>query len=159
MAVGLLPVVIDIPSGTYTLSMEYGGTKEDLVLNVVNEGKKTSSVEISQMVIDSYMTDAAVSAFDAQAAELMAEGEDTRYFSGSFLEGITGTLRRGFGREIYLNSQTWATMLGIETLHLRMERHCENALKVAQFMESHPAVEKVEYPALPSSPYYPLAQK
>lgn len=80
MAVGLLPVVIDIPSGTYTLSMEYGGTKEDLVLNVVNEGKKTSSVEVSQMVIDSYMTDAAVSAFDAKAAELMAEGEDTRYF-------------------------------------------------------------------------------
>ena len=105
MAVGLLPVLIDIPSGTYTLSLEYGGAKEDLVLNVVNEGKKTSYVEVSQMVIDSYRTDTAVKAFEDKAAELMKTGDDTRYFSGSFLEGITGTLRRGFGREIYLNSQ------------------------------------------------------
>ena len=54
---------------------------------------------------------------------------------------------------------SWATMLGLETLHLRMERHCENAMKVAEFMEKHPAVEKVEYPALPSSPFYGLTKK
>ena len=54
---------------------------------------------------------------------------------------------------------SWATMLGIETLHLRMERHCENALKVAQFMETHSAVEKVEYPGLSGSPYFDRAQK
>ena len=50
-------------------------------------------------------------------------------------------------------------LLGIETLSLRMERHCENALKVAQHLENHPQVAFVSYPALPSSPYYPLAQK
>jgi O-acetylhomoserine (thiol)-lyase len=51
------------------------------------------------------------------------------------------------------------TLTGIETLHLRMERHCANALKVAQFLESHPAVARVSYVGLPSSPYHALARK
>jgi OAH/OAS sulfhydrylase len=49
--------------------------------------------------------------------------------------------------------------LGLETLHLRMERHSENALKLAEFFESHPCVEWVKYPGLKSDPYYELAQK
>jgi O-acetylhomoserine (thiol)-lyase len=48
---------------------------------------------------------------------------------------------------------------GLETLHVRMPRHCENALKVAQFLESHPCVEWVNYPGLPSHPDYERAQK
>jgi len=48
---------------------------------------------------------------------------------------------------------------GLETLHLRMERHCANALKVAQFLESHPKVKWVNYPGLKSSRYHDLAKK
>lgn len=48
---------------------------------------------------------------------------------------------------------------GLETLHLRMERHSENALKVAQFLEQHDAVQSVSYSGLPSHPSYALAQK
>ncbi|SON50747.1 O-acetylhomoserine aminocarboxypropyltransferase/cysteine synthase family protein [Vibrio tapetis] len=48
---------------------------------------------------------------------------------------------------------------GLETLPLRMERHCENALKVAQFLESHQKVSWVSYAGLEDSPYYPLASK
>ncbi len=48
---------------------------------------------------------------------------------------------------------------GLETLPLRMERHCENALKVAEFLQQHPLVSWVNYAGLPSSPYYELAQK
>ncbi len=48
---------------------------------------------------------------------------------------------------------------GIETLHLRMPRHCENALKVAQWLEKHPAVSWVNYPGLPSHPDYARAKK
>ncbi|MEJ7617241.1 MAG: O-acetylhomoserine aminocarboxypropyltransferase/cysteine synthase family protein, partial [Pyrinomonadaceae bacterium] len=48
---------------------------------------------------------------------------------------------------------------GAETLHLRMERHSENAFKVAQFLEQHTAVEWVNYPGLASSAYHELAQK
>ena len=43
-------------------------------------------------------------------------------------------------------------LLGMETLHLRVPRHCENALKVARFLEKHPKVSWVNYPGLPSSP-------
>jgi O-acetylhomoserine (thiol)-lyase len=48
---------------------------------------------------------------------------------------------------------------GIETLHLRLERHSQNALAVAHHLERHPGVEWVNYPGLESSPYYQRAQK
>ncbi len=48
---------------------------------------------------------------------------------------------------------------GLETLHVRMPRHCENALKLAQFLENHPDVAWVNYPGLPSHPDYQRAQK
>ncbi|SYX82194.1 L-methionine gamma-lyase [Paenibacillus alvei] len=48
---------------------------------------------------------------------------------------------------------------GLETLHLRMERHSENALKVAQFLEAHEGVQSVSYSGLSSHPSYELAQK
>ncbi len=50
-------------------------------------------------------------------------------------------------------------MTGIETLHLRMERHIANAQKVAEFLEDHPAVAWVSYAGLKSSPYHKLAKK
>lgn len=49
--------------------------------------------------------------------------------------------------------------LGLETLFLRMERHCANALRVAEYLEKHEQVAWINYPSLTSSPYYPLAQK
>ncbi len=49
--------------------------------------------------------------------------------------------------------------LGLETLHLRMERHCENALKVAEFLEKHEKVSWVNYPMLKGNSQYELAQK
>lgn len=48
---------------------------------------------------------------------------------------------------------------GMKTLHIRMDRHCENALKVAEFLQTHPAIEKIMYPGLPSFPQYELAKK
>jgi O-acetylhomoserine (thiol)-lyase len=48
---------------------------------------------------------------------------------------------------------------GLETLHVRMERHVANARKVAQFLDEHPAVGWVNYPGLPDSPYHALCQK
>lgn len=49
--------------------------------------------------------------------------------------------------------------LGLDTLALRMERHCSNALAVAQFLEDHDKIEKVDYPGLESNKYYEVAQK
>jgi len=48
---------------------------------------------------------------------------------------------------------------GIDTLHLRMERHCYNALRVAEFLEKDPRITSVRYPGLASDPYHVLAQK
>jgi O-succinylhomoserine sulfhydrylase len=53
----------------------------------------------------------------------------------------------------------WVLSKSLETLAVRMERHCENALKLAQFLENQPQVEKVIYPFLSSHPQYELAKK
>lgn len=50
-------------------------------------------------------------------------------------------------------------LIGLETLHLRLERHSENALRVAQYLEQHPSVTWVNYPGLESNKYYNLGQK
>jgi len=53
----------------------------------------------------------------------------------------------------------WIFLQGLETLPLRMERHCENALKVANYLHSHSGVEWVRYPGLEDDPSHPLARK
>jgi len=53
----------------------------------------------------------------------------------------------------------WLVVQGIETLSLRMERHVQNTLRVAQFLEAHDAVERVNYPGLESSPWHAAQQK
>lgn len=54
---------------------------------------------------------------------------------------------------------SWLVLLGVETLSLRLERHVENAQKIAEFLEDHPKVAWVNYPGLKSNKYHELAQK
>jgi len=53
----------------------------------------------------------------------------------------------------------WIFLQGLETLALRMERHCSNAMKVAEFLSTHPKVNWVRYPGLHNDPAYPVAKK
>lgn len=53
----------------------------------------------------------------------------------------------------------WQFLQGIETLPLRMDRHCENALTLSKFLQDHPKVEWVRHPALPGDPAKPMAEK
>lgn len=53
----------------------------------------------------------------------------------------------------------WLTLLGVKTLHIRMKRHASNAQIVAEFLESHPQVEKITYPGLESHPQYSVAKE
>uniref|UniRef100_A0AB33KVA8 O-succinylhomoserine sulfhydrylase n=1 Tax=Tenacibaculum sp. Pbs-1 TaxID=3238748 RepID=A0AB33KVA8_9FLAO len=72
-------------------------------------------------------------------------------------------------REIYLFSRNtgpamspfnaWVLSKSLETLSIRVEKHCENALKVAQFLEEHPKVNLVKYPFLKSHPQHEIAKK
>jgi O-acetylhomoserine (thiol)-lyase len=53
----------------------------------------------------------------------------------------------------------WLLLQGLESLHVRMDRHCANALAVAKFLQDHPRVAWVNYPGLPGSKYFSLAKK
>ena len=67
-------------------------------------------------------------------------------------------LLRDLGSAIAPTS-AWQLLQGIETLSLRIDRHVENAKKVAEFLSKHPQVESVYYAALPTSPWYEAAKK
>jgi methionine-gamma-lyase len=55
--------------------------------------------------------------------------------------------------------EAWLCIRGLKTLHLRMERHAENAQRVAEFLEAHPKVDQVNYPGLKSHPQHEIARK
>ncbi len=65
---------------------------------------------------------------------------------------------RDYGPTLSAQS-AWNLLQGVETLPLRMERHCANAQAVAEFLDSHPKVAWVSFAGLPSSPYHELANK
>ena len=69
----------------------------------------------------------------------------------SFLQNAIGSVPGPFDAFLVLR--------GIKTLALRMQRHCDNALQVAGFLEAHPKVERVLYPGLPSHPQHALAKR
>lgn len=54
---------------------------------------------------------------------------------------------------------SFLVLRGIKTLHLRVQRHCENGVKVAEFLQNHPKVEKVYYPGLENHPFHEIAKK
>jgi cystathionine gamma-lyase len=96
----------------------------------------------------------------------------TKYLNGhSDAIGGAAVVRAGFGlaeRLAYLQNaiggvpgpfDSYLTLRGIKTLALRMERHCANALAVAEFLEAHPGVERVYYPGLASHPQHALAKR
>ena len=78
--------------------------------------------------------------------------------AGAFITKCTAQLQRDFGcTPSPMNA--YLLNLGLESLALRMKRHCENGLAVAEFLASHPSVAWVDYPGLKGDKYYDLAQK
>lgn len=77
---------------------------------------------------------------------------------GAYITKATAQLMRDFGATPAPQS-AFLLNLGLESLHLRMARHCENALAVARFLENDPHVAWVTYPGLPSDKNYKLAEK
>lgn len=68
----------------------------------------------------------------------------------AFLQNAVGAVGGPF--------DSFLALRGLKTLHLRMERHCQNAAEIAAWLEKHPAVERVYYPGLPSHPQLDLAR-
>ena len=77
---------------------------------------------------------------------------------GAFITKATAQLMRDFGSTQSPQSAFYLN-LGLESLHVRMERHCLNAQKVAEFLNAHEKVAWVTYPGLKTDKYYALAQK
>ena len=77
---------------------------------------------------------------------------------GAFITKATAQLMRDFG-SIQSPQHAFYLNLGLESLHVRMPRHCANAQAVAEFLQGHPNVAWVTYPGLPGDKYYDIAQK
>lgn len=78
--------------------------------------------------------------------------------AGAFITKCTTQLMRDLG-SIQSPQNAFILNLGLESLHVRMQRHCENGLAVAQFLQSHPAVAYVNYCGLEGDKYHELAKK
>lgn len=77
---------------------------------------------------------------------------------GAFVTKCTAQLMRDLG-SIQSPQNAFILNLGLESLHVRMQRHCENGQAVAEFLAAHPKVAYVNYCGLPGDKYYDLAQK
>ena len=77
---------------------------------------------------------------------------------GAFITKATAQLMRDFG-SIQSPQNAYYVNLGLESLHLRMKKHCENGLAVAKFLQSDDRISWVTYPGLPGDKYYDLASK
>ena len=77
---------------------------------------------------------------------------------GAFITKCTAQLMRDFG-SIQSPQHAFYLNLGLESLHVRMQRHCENGQTVAEYLAAHPKVEKVHYCGLPGDPYHARALK
>ncbi len=94
----------------------------------------------------------------------------TKYLGGhsDLIAGIVVTREKELGEKIrfYQNAtgailgpfDSWLVIRGIETLHLRIKQHCDTAQKIAEFLQTHPAVDKVYYPGLASHPNHNIAK-
>jgi cystathionine beta-lyase len=95
----------------------------------------------------------------------------TKYLGGhsDLIAGLVVTKEKSLGDQIkFLQNacgailspfDSWLVIRGIETLHLRVKQHCTNAKIIAEFLQTHPAVERVYYPGLPSHPNHDVACK
>ena len=158
-----LPLIVDATfTSPYLLkSIEHGA---DIVVNSLTKWMGGHGTGIGGIVIDS-------GKFDWQDPKFKLYNEpdpsyhDIRYAHDlGDMNPIAFILRmrlvplRNLGACISPDN-AWMFLQGLETLPLRMQRHCENAIEVARFLNKHPRVEWVRYPGLPDDPSYPLASQ
>ena len=156
-----LPLVIDntTPSAALERPIEWGA---DIVVNSATKFLGGHGTTIGGVIVDGGKFDWAASGRFKDFTEPDPSYHGLSYWSTfgplSFIlkariQGLrdTGAALSPFSAFLLLQ--------GIETLHLRLERHSQNALAVAKHLESHPGVEWVNYPGLESSPYYARAKK
>ncbi|MGF6233029.1 O-acetylhomoserine (thiol)-lyase [Inquilinus ginsengisoli] len=156
-----VPLIVDNTMATPYLCrpIEHGA---DIVVHSTTKFLSGNGTSIGGVVVDS-------GRFNwAQSDKFKGlTGEEPGYHGLRFHETFGDLAYTFYGhavglRDLGVNQQpmnAFLTLLGIETLALRMDRHVENAQKVAEFLSTHPSVEWVNYAGLPSSKYHALARR
>jgi O-acetylhomoserine (thiol)-lyase len=156
-----LPLIIDntVATPILTRPIEYGA---DIVINSATKFIGGHGTSIGGVIVDAGKFDWKASGRFADFVEPDPSYHGLRYVEAfgplafilkARVQGLrdTGAALSPFSSFLFLQ--------GLETLHLRMERHSQNALATAKYLGSHPGVDWVNYPGLPSSKYYARAQK
>lgn len=157
-----IPLIIDntVATPVLTKPIEYGA---DIVVHALTKYMGGHGNSIGGVVVDSGKFPWA----DYPERYPMLNEPEPSYHGVVFTEALGEAAYIGRCRVVPLRNtgsamspfNAFLFLQGIETLHLRMERHCENALAVASYLKDHDKVTWVDYPGLPEHPYYSLAQK
>ena len=157
-----MPLIIDntFPTPINCRPFEWGA---DIVVHSTTKYMDGHATSVGGVIIDSGNFD-----WDAHAEKYPGLCTPDESYHGltytkafgklAFITKATAQLMRDLG-SIQSPQNAFLLNLGLETLHLRMPRHCENALKVAQFLQNEPRVAWVNYCDLPGNKYYDLAKK
>ena len=157
-----VPLIIDntFPTPINCRPFEWGA---DIVIHSTTKYMDGHATSVGGVIVDSGNFD-----WDAHAEKYPGLCTPDESYHGltytkafgkmAFITKATAQLMRDLG-SIQSPQNAFLLNLGLETLHLRMPRHCENALKVAQFLENEPRVAWVNYCDLPGNKYYDLAKK
>ena len=155
-----VPLIVDNTFGTPVLCkpFDFGA---DIVIHSTSKYMDGHAVQVGGVIVDSGKFDWTNGNFP----ELVEPDESYHgisytesYGKMAYIIKARMQLMRDFG--VYPAAHSaFLLNLGLETLAVRMKQYCENALTVAKYLEASPAVESVNYPALPSSPDYELCKK
>ncbi len=157
-----VPVIVDNTVATpyLTRPFDFGA---DIVVHSLTKYIGGHGTSIGGVIVDSGKFD-----WKANAKRFPILNEpDPSYHGVVYTEALGPAAYIGRARVVPLRNtgaalspmNAFMILQGLETLGLRMERHCENALKVARHLQSHPKVEWVNYAGLPDSPYHAVATR
>ncbi|WP_295384493.1 aminotransferase class I/II-fold pyridoxal phosphate-dependent enzyme [uncultured Thiodictyon sp.] len=157
-----VPVIVDntVPSPYLCRPFEHGG---DIVVHALTKYMGGHGTSIGGILVDSGSFPWAQ---HAQRFPMLNE-PDPSYHGVVYTRDVGAAAYIARARVVPLRNMgacispftSFLLLQGIESLHVRMDRHCENALKVAEYLKGHPKVEWVRYAGLPDNPDYPLVQK
>ena len=157
-----VPVIVDntVPTPVLMKPIEWGA---DIVAHSMTKYMGGHGTTLGGMIVDSGRFPWAE---HADRFPMLNEPEPA-YHGLVYTEALEEAAYIGRARTVPLRNtgsaispfNAWMIIQGLQTLSLRMERHVHNANVVANYLKDHPRVEWIEYPGLPDSPYYELAQK
>ncbi len=144
-----IPVVLD---GTLTTPYMIRSKDFGIAVEIISSTKYMSggATSVGGLIIDNGI-------FNWSKSPLLAD-DAVRVGPGSLIMRLRREVYRNFGACLSPHN-AWLQALGLETMALRIERSCKNALALAVFLKGHTKIKSVNYPGLPDSPFHEIAQR